>query len=72
MFKVNNCCPSKLRPVLINEAKNRLKCQDERHEAQDVARTWKNYGKLTRVEETVLYAKLRALKKRRQNYLLIY
>lgn len=31
--------------------------------AQDVARTWKDYGKLTRVEETVLYAKLRGFKK---------
>jgi len=26
--------------------------------AQDVARTWKAYGKLTRVEETVVYARL--------------
>ena len=31
--------------------------------AQDVARTWKEYGKLTRVEETVLYAKLRGCKR---------
>jgi uncharacterized metal-binding protein len=31
--------------------------------AQDVARTWKQLGKLTRIEETVLYAKLRGYQK---------
>jgi uncharacterized metal-binding protein len=45
------------------EAKERLKDPDKRSMAQDVARTWKDYCKLTRVEETVLYARLRGFKK---------
>lgn len=56
-------CPSKLNPGLMVEAKERLKDPDKRSMAQDVARTWKDYCKLTRVEETVLYAKLRGFKK---------
>jgi uncharacterized metal-binding protein len=58
-----NFCPSKLRPELMAEAKKKLKDPDKRRMAQDVARTWKDYGKLTRVEETVLYARLRGFKK---------
>ena len=56
-------CPSKLNPRLMVEAKERLKDPDKRSMAQDVARTWKDYCKLTRVEETVLYARLRGFKK---------
>ena len=56
-------CPSVVRPELIEEAKARLKNSENQQMAQDVARTWKDYGKLTRVEETVLYAKLRGYKK---------
>ena len=56
-------CPSKLNPGLMVEAKERLKDPDKRSMAQDVARTWKDYCKLTRVEETVLYARLRGFKK---------
>jgi uncharacterized metal-binding protein len=56
-------CPSKLHPELMAEAKERLKDPDKRRMAQDVARTWKDYCKLTRVEETVLYARLRGFKK---------
>ena len=56
-------CPSVVRPELIEEAKARLKDSENQQMAQDVARTWKDYGKLTRVEETVLYAKLRGYKK---------
>ena len=56
-------CPSKLNPGLMAEAKERLKEPDKRRMAQDVARTWKDYCKLTRVEETVLYARLRGFKK---------
>ena len=56
-------CPSKLHPGLMAEAKERLKEPDKRRMAQDVARTWKDYCKLTRVEETVLYARLRDFKK---------
>jgi uncharacterized metal-binding protein len=56
-------CPSKLNPGLMVETKERLKDPDKRRMAQDVARTWKDYCKLTRVEETVLYARLRGFKK---------
>ncbi len=56
-------CPSVVRPELIEEAKDKLKDSENQQMAQDVARTWKNYGKLTRVEETVLYARLRGYKK---------
>ena len=56
-------CPSVVRPELIEEAKEKLKDSENQQMAQDVARTWKDYGKLTRVEETVLYAKLRGYKK---------
>jgi uncharacterized metal-binding protein len=56
-------CPSKLNPGLMVEAKERLKDPEKRSMAQDVARTWKDYCKLTRVEETVLYARLRGFKK---------
>jgi uncharacterized metal-binding protein len=56
-------CPSKLNPGLMAEAKEMLKDPDKRKMAQDVARTWKDYCKLTRVEETVLYARLRGFKK---------
>ena len=56
-------CPSVVRPELIEEAKARLKDSENQQMAQDVARTWKDYGKLTRVEETVLYARLRGYKR---------
>lgn len=56
-------CPSVVRPELIEEAKAKLKDSENQQMAQDVARTWKDYGRLTRVEETVLYAKLRGYKK---------
>ena len=56
-------CPSVVRPELIEEAKARLKDPENQRMAQDVARTWKDYGKLTRVEETVLYARLRGYKR---------
>lgn len=56
-------CPSVVRPELIEEAKDKLKDSENQQMAQDVARTWKDYGRLTRVEETVLYAKLRGYKK---------
>lgn len=56
-------CPSVVRPELIEGAKDKLKDSENQQMAQDVARTWKDYGKLTRVEETVLYAKLRGYKK---------
>ncbi len=56
-------CPSIKRADVLTEAKKRLREPENKRMAQDVARTWKDYGKLTRVEETVLYAKLRGYKK---------
>lgn len=56
-------CPSLMQAEVIEQAKTRLKEPENKRMAQDVARTWKNYGRLTRIEETVLYAKLRGYKK---------
>ncbi len=56
-------CPSLTRTEVLQEARKRLEEPENKRMAQDVARTWKDYGKLTRVEETVLYAKLRGYKK---------
>lgn len=56
-------CPIKIRPELLAESRNTLEREDNRAMARDVARTWKDYGKLTRVEETVMYARLRGFEK---------
>ncbi|MBN1656484.1 MAG: DUF1847 domain-containing protein [Deltaproteobacteria bacterium] len=56
-------CPTVKKPEIIERAKQELEDPTKRKMAQDVARTWKDYGKLTRVEETVLYAKLRGYRK---------
>ena len=56
-------CPSLSRTELIDEAKEKLKDSQNQKMARDVARTWKDYGKLTRIEETVLYAKLRGYRR---------
>ena len=56
-------CPTVTRPELIEQAKLELEDPENRSMAQDVARTWKQLGKLTRIEETVLYAKLRGYQK---------
>jgi len=56
-------CPSLTRTEVIEDAKNRLREPENQRMAQDVARTWKDYGKLTRVEETLLYARLRGYKR---------
>jgi len=56
-------CPTVNRTDLIEEAKRKLQDAENRSMAQDVARTWKQLGKLTRIEETVLYAKLRGYQK---------
>ncbi|MDY6844663.1 MAG: DUF1847 domain-containing protein [Thermodesulfobacteriota bacterium] len=56
-------CPSRSRSEILTKAQTKLKEPENQRMAQDVARTWKNYGKLTRVEETVLYAKLRGYQK---------
>jgi len=56
-------CPTLTKVELIKGAKAKLKEPEIQKMAQDVARTWKDYGKLTRVEETVLYARLQGHKK---------
>jgi len=56
-------CPSLSRKGLTDKAKEKLRDAENQKMAQDVARTWKDYGKLTRIEETVLYARLRGYKK---------
>ena len=56
-------CPTLTRTEVLEEAKHKLEETENQRMAQDVARTWKEYGKLTRVEETVLYAKLRGCKR---------
>ncbi|MBW2062864.1 MAG: DUF1847 domain-containing protein [Deltaproteobacteria bacterium] len=56
-------CPSLIQAEVIEQAKTTLKEPENKQMAQDVARTWKDYGRLTRIEETILYAKLRGYKK---------
>jgi uncharacterized metal-binding protein len=56
-------CPTLTRTEQMQEARSALKDETTRKMAQDVARTWKEYGKLTRVEETIEYARLRGAKK---------
>ena len=56
-------CPSKEYADLLEETKKKLQGPDNVRMAQDVARTWKEYGKLTRVEETLEYARLQGHKK---------
>ncbi|RLC29402.1 MAG: hypothetical protein DRH32_07435 [Deltaproteobacteria bacterium] len=60
---VQSSCPSITKADLLRSAKEKLKQPENQAMARDVARTWKEYGKLTRVEETVLYARLRGYKK---------
>jgi uncharacterized metal-binding protein len=63
LSKAPDFCPSVTRPDYIKESKNKLQDPENQKMAQDVARTWKDYGKLTRIEETALYAKLRGYRK---------
>ncbi|MBU2645137.1 DUF1847 domain-containing protein [bacterium] len=63
LSEVPSFCPSKLKPEVLEKASAKLHEPDNKRMAQDVARTWKQYGKLTRVEETVEYARLRGFKK---------
>lgn len=56
-------CPTLVRGDLISEARERLQDAENKAMARDVARTWKELGKLTRVEETMLYARLRGYQK---------
>ena len=56
-------CPTLTRTEQMQAAKTALADETTRKMAQDVARTWKEYGKLTRVEETIAYARARGAKK---------
>jgi uncharacterized metal-binding protein len=56
-------CPSLKHTKLLSEAKKKLKEETNLEMARDVARTWKEYGKLTRVEETIQYARNRRYNK---------
>lgn len=56
-------CPSINYEDLLDAAKVKLQASENLKMAQDVARTWKEYGKLTRVEETIEYARLQGHKK---------
>lgn len=58
-----NFCPSNLQSHILDTALSTLNEEENQKMARDVARTWKDYGKLTRVEETMLYAKLRGYQK---------
>ena len=56
-------CPSTNYSDLLESTKETLRKPDNIRMAQDVARTWKEYGKLTRVEETIEYARLQGHRK---------
>jgi uncharacterized metal-binding protein len=56
-------CPTLTQKDIIKASKEKLKEPETQKMAQDVARTWKDYGKLTRIEETVMYARLQGHKK---------
>ena len=56
-------CPTMNRTGALESARERLETPEDKRMAQDVARTWKKYGQLTRVEETVEYARLRGFHK---------
>ncbi len=63
LSKAPQFCPSLKHSDLIDETKEKLNEPHNQKMAQDVARTWKEYGKLTRVEETIEYARNRGYKK---------
>ena len=56
-------CPSVHHSDLLGQAKETLQTAENQRMAQDVARTWREYGKLTRVEETVEYVRLQGHRK---------
>ena len=56
-------CPTTQRVELMDQSKEELRKEENRNTSQNVARTWKDYGKLTRIEETVLFARLQGYKK---------
>lgn len=56
-------CPSVNYAALLEDAKKELQQETNLAMAQAVARTWKEYGKLTRVEETIQYARNRGFQK---------
>jgi uncharacterized metal-binding protein len=63
LSKTPEFCPSINYSELLDQTKRKLQEPENIKMAQDVARTWKEYGKLTRVEETIEYARLQGHKK---------
>ena len=56
-------CPTIVRADLMSQAKDKLQDSENQAMARDVAQTWKELGKLTRIEETMMYARLRGYQK---------
>lgn len=56
-------CPTTHRVELMEQSKEELQKEENRNTSRNVSRTWKDYGKLTRIEETVLFARLQGYKK---------
>ena len=56
-------CPTTQRVELMEQSKEELQKEENRNTSRNVSRTWKDYGKLTRIEETVLFARLQGYKK---------
>ena len=56
-------CPGITRADVLGAAREELENEENRHLARSVACTWKQLGKLTRIEETILYARLQGHKK---------
>ena len=63
LSQVPDFCPSINHAPLMEKAKEGLKDPENMKMAQNVVRTWKEYGKFTRIEETILYANLMGYKK---------
>ncbi|MFZ5571870.1 MAG: DUF1847 domain-containing protein [Thermodesulfobacteriota bacterium] len=56
-------CPSVHKQDVLEQARKKLDEPENQAMARAVAKTWKEYGKLTRIEETVQYARLRGFQK---------
>ncbi len=57
-------CPSKLKPEILQDARETLLSQPETKQmSQDVSRTWKNIANKNRIELTMEYARIRGYKR---------
>ncbi len=59
LSKAPEFCPTHRQPEALAAARQKLDEPENSEMARSVAKTWKEYGKLTRVEETIQYARLR-------------